>query len=271
MRAGTPCLMYHELAVAGRPLCRDEQGYTRYCISVDAFRSQLAWLRASEYHGSSLSGVLNDQPDAAGRVAITFDDGCETDLLSAAPELEAVGFRATFFVVSSWIGRRGFLSPAQLRELWSGGFEIGAHSRTHAYLADLDPPALKDEIERSKDEIEQILGAPIEHFSCPGGRWSPAVGLAAKHAGFRTVSTSRTGSLTSGSDRFRLPRTAILQDTEMREFQALCRGERQWVREARSHLLEGAKRLMGNSFYEQVRATVLRPRATSEPTHTPHS
>jgi peptidoglycan/xylan/chitin deacetylase (PgdA/CDA1 family) len=263
--------MYHELGMAGRPLCRAEEGYARYCISDATFRAQLAWLRSNGYQGRNVSQALDAGPHATANVAITFDDGCETDLLAAAPSIHEVGFSATFFVVSTWIGRPGHLSSRQLRELLAGGFEIGAHSRTHAYLPDLAFAALRSEVAQSKDEIEQMLGGPVKHFSCPGGRWSPAVRLAAKDAGFRTVSTSRPGLVTSGSGRFRLPRTAILDGMSLRDFAALCRGEGQWVLKTRSQLLEGAKRLMGNRLYEQVRAAVLKPRAAPESTSTPHS
>jgi peptidoglycan/xylan/chitin deacetylase (PgdA/CDA1 family) len=253
---GTPVLMYHELVVAGRSLCLDEEGYSRYCIMDTTLEAQLAWLRAQGIRGCNISQTLELDANAPA-VGITFDDGCETDLLFAAPRLLDAKCNATFFIVTSWIGQRGYLSLHQLRELRALGFELGAHSRTHAFLPDLDASSLRSEIAQCKNELEQGIGERIEHFSCPGGRWSPEVSSVAREAGFRTVSTSRPGMVTSATDRFRLPRTAILDGMHATDFARICRGNRQWLREANSALLSGAKRVMGNSLYENVRRVVL--------------
>jgi peptidoglycan/xylan/chitin deacetylase (PgdA/CDA1 family) len=249
--------MYHELTSEGRPLCRRDKGYARYCLPELTFRSQLAWLRTQGYEGWTVSQALYASRTHEAGVAITFDDGCETDLLDAAPALLDAGFNATFFIVSTWVGRPGYLSRGQLRELRACGFEIGAHSRTHVYLTDQRPALLQSEIAGSKGEIEQLLGESVKHFSCPGGRWSPAVADAARDAGFQTVSTSRIGTVNPLSDRFSLPRVAIVDGMRNREFEAVCRGRTPWLREAESTLLAGAKRLMGNSLYEKMREAVL--------------
>jgi peptidoglycan/xylan/chitin deacetylase (PgdA/CDA1 family) len=248
--------MYHELAVAGRSLCRTEEGYARYCITDATLAAQLAWLQAEGIRGCNLTQTLALDANASA-VGITFDDGCETDLLFAAPRLLDARCDATFFIVTAWIGQPGYLSVAQLRELRALGFELGAHSRTHAFLPDLDAMSLRSEIAQCKDELEQSIGERIEHFSCPGGRWSPEVSRVAREAGFRTVSTSRPGMVTGAADRFRLPRTAILEGMQATDFARICHGNRQWLREANSALLSGAKRVMGNSLYENVRRAVL--------------
>jgi peptidoglycan/xylan/chitin deacetylase (PgdA/CDA1 family) len=253
---GTPVLMYHELVVAGRPLCRVDEGYARYCIREKTLGTQLAWLQAQGIRGWNISQALELGANASG-VGITFDDGCETDLLFAAPRLLDAQCNATFFIVTSWIGQRGYLSLQQLRELRALGFELGAHSRTHAYLPDLDAVSLRSEIAQSKDELEQGIGERIEHFSCPGGRWSREVSEVAREAGLRTVSTSRPGMVSLATDRYCLPRTAILAGMQANDFARICHGNRHWLREANSALLSGAKRVMGNSLYENVRRVVL--------------
>lgn len=257
MATAIPVLMYHELARASVPLCRTDEGYTRYCVPETTFRAHLAWLRAQGLQGWSLTQGLAHIGDAARGVAITFDDGCATDLDVAAPLLREAGFSATVFVVSTWVGKPGFLSAVDLRALHDSGVEIGAHSRTHAYLPDLPPTELRAEIAGAKEELEQRLGASVDHFSCPGGRWIPEVAAVAREAGFRTVSTSRPGVITAKSDRLRLPRTAITVDQPVHEFARICRGERRWLHHVRHDLLSGAKQLLGSALYERVRGAVL--------------
>lgn len=253
---GVPVLMYHELIGGGRPPCRPDEGYRRYCVQTSAFALQLGWLASHGFRGVNVSQAVASL--GAGRsVAITFDDGCETDLLHAAPRLAEAGFGATFFIVSGWVGRVGYLAKPQLREIHRLGFEVGAHSRRHSYLSNLSLEALRDEIAGSKSDLEDMTGGPVHHFSCPGGRWSPAVAAVARDAGFQSVSTSRTGLVTPLSDPFKLPRTAIIDGMGVGEFARICRGERLWKRQAQSHVLSALKRVLGDSLYERARSAAL--------------
>lgn len=247
--------MYHELELPGRPLCQNDPGYVRYIISADEFARQMRSVRELGMCGVSVSNAL-DFTEAA--VAITFDDGSETDLLSAAPVLKECGFGATFYIVSGFIGKRGYLSTAQLRELRSLGFEIGCHSMTHPYLTDLDEAGLKREIGDAKTALEQMIGERIEHFSCPGGRYDRRAMQVAKAAGFQTVSTSAPRVNTQATDKFSLGRIAITRDTSAAEFQQLCRGQALWKMNLRSGIRNSAKRVLGNTAYDRVRALLLK-------------
>ena len=149
-------LMYHELELPDRPLCQSEAGYVRYILFAHDFLAQMERLKLANWRGVSVTSALRFQD--AHSVAITFDDGCETDLLTAVPILQKLHFRATFYVTAGFLGRRGYMSPAQLRELSSLGFEIGCHSMSHAYLSDLDDVGLYREIVEAKLQLEQTVG-----------------------------------------------------------------------------------------------------------------
>ena len=189
---------------------------------------------------------------------ITFDDGCETDLITAAPILKQHCFGATFFVVSGFIGKRGFLSQPQLRELADLGFEIGCHSMTHPYLSDLDEAGLQREIADAKIALEQMIGKPVQHFSCPGGRYDSRAMRAAKDAGFSTVSTSVPRANTIATDRLSLGRVAITRGMRGEEFIQACRAQSLWKLHARSELRNRVKRVLGNSLYDRLRASLLK-------------
>jgi peptidoglycan/xylan/chitin deacetylase (PgdA/CDA1 family) len=252
--ARTVYLMYHELRLPGRALCRPEPGYAAYVIGADDFRAQLARLRAAGLAGLRVSDAL------AGRspgVAITFDDGCETDLLAAAPLLGEFGCGATFYVVAGFVGRPVYLAAPQVRELAALGFEIGCHSMTHAYLNDLDEGGLRVEVAEAKDQLEQLTGRPVAHFSCPGGRWSRRVARVAENAGYVSVATSRVGANGPSSDRFNLARVAVQPGLGLAAFEGLCRGRRLWLRGLRYRALAAAKGLLGNGVYERLRGVAL--------------
>jgi len=82
-------LMYHELELPGRTLVQSEPGYVRYILPIETFRGQMEWLKESGYQGLSVSEASSYPQERS--VCITFDDGCETDLISAAPVLREFG------------------------------------------------------------------------------------------------------------------------------------------------------------------------------------
>src|SRR5271169_4948976 len=144
-------LMYHELELAGRKLCQSEAGYVRYILALETFRNQMAWLRDSGWRGLSVSEALRYPAEPS--VCITFDDGCETDLIAATPVLREFGFNATLYLTAGFLGTPGYLNAGQVRDLDAQGFQIGCHSMTHPYLSDLSEAELKREILDAKIKI----------------------------------------------------------------------------------------------------------------------
>ena len=143
----TVFLMYHEIELPNRKFCQSEPGYVRYVIAIDEFRAQMSAIRESGLCGVSLSEALSFSSPA---VALTIDDGCETDLLAIAPVLKQFGYTATFYITAGLLGKPGYMSTSQLRELSALDFEIGSHSMTHPYLSDLDDSSLHRETADSK-------------------------------------------------------------------------------------------------------------------------
>src|SRR6202521_3924488 len=155
---GTPgvlYLMYHALELPGREICHPEDGYARYVVTEKNFRIQLAAIHHAGLRGVSVGESLHVQNSDSSVVVLTFDDGCETDWIAAAPALRDVGFQATFYLVVGFLGRRGHLSKQQATELAETGLEVGCHSMTHPYLTDLSTSELRQEITDAKRELEQ--------------------------------------------------------------------------------------------------------------------
>lgn len=247
-------LMYHELEAAGRPLSQGTPGYLRYIVREKEFHAQMKQLRDHGWRGVSVSEALLFNPQTT---AITFDDGCETDLLFAAPILHELNFRATFYITTGFVGKAGYLTPPQLRELSSLGFEIGCHSMTHAYLSDLDDAGLRREIIDSKIQLEQLTGNPVEHFSCPGGRYDRHTIAMVQNEGYRTMATSNSFSNSSATDYFQLGRVPVMRETTLRNFKSYCYGRGLLRLRLRESLRQTAKRLLGNTLYDRLRASAL--------------
>jgi peptidoglycan/xylan/chitin deacetylase (PgdA/CDA1 family) len=255
--AGKSCvfLMYHELELPGRALCQPEPGYVRYVLPLEAFRQQMKWLKDSDWRGLNLSEALNYP--SGSNVCITFDDGCETDLIAAAPVLREFGFHAIFYVSSGRLGLPGYMTPDQLRALDSEGFEIGCHSMTHAYLPDLAEHDLKREILDAKNQTEQILGHAIEHFSCPGGRYDERTLAMARQAGFVTVANSEYHANSPATNPYELNRVGVLRHDSFDDFIASCHGRGLWKKQLPHQARRSVQRMIGNGAYDRLRATLL--------------
>lgn len=182
------CLMYHQV-LPGRPAAGSGD---YFAISRESFSRQLDAIAAAGSRGCALRAALSTR---AGRpVAITFDDGTIGHYQHAWPELVARQMTATFFVTTSWVGRPGYVTWSQLREMQQGGMEIGSHTRTHPFLSELDAAGVTDELGGAREEIDAALGQRTTAIALPGGdapRRALRPLLAA--AGYTVVATSRWG------------------------------------------------------------------------------
>lgn len=248
-------LMYHELEVKARKLCQAESGYVRYVVRELDFREQMDWLKQGGIYGLSVSDALDNK--IAGGIVITFDDGCETDLTVAAPILLESKFGATFYITLGFLGRPGYMVPRQVRELSDAGFDIGCHSMTHPYLSDLKDSDLTREIAGAKNQLEEIIGRPVHHFSCPGGRWDPRISDVARRAGYRSVATSRIAVNRPQDDPFQLARIPVMRGGTLAAFQQVCLGHGLRRKQLREFLQTTTHRVLGNTLYDRLRSYVL--------------
>lgn len=249
-------LMYHELELPGRTMVQSEPGYVRYIVKHEDFHSQITWLRENGWMGLSVSEAL--AYPSGKSVAITFDDGCETDLMTAAPILQDAGYHATSYITTGFLDKPGYLSSSQLRELSSAGFDIGCHSMTHPYLNDLNDSGLHREIVEAGAKLEQLIGKKVEHFSCPGGRYDQRTIALAKRTGYRSVATSRVHSNSPSTDPFSLGRVVVMRGTDLSTFSRLCSGSDLWKIRLAGTIRGAVRNALGNKLYDGVRTKVLR-------------
>lgn len=202
-------LMYHYIREVDERA--DPLGF-RLSVRPDRFAEQMAWLRASGYKTvlmRELAACLRGEmlcPEPA--VAITFDDGYADNATAALPILLRYGHRATFFVVSGFVGREGYVSREQLRALHDSGMEIGSHTVSHADMAALPLAEARAEVVRSRAALEQMLGIEVVSFSYPAGSYTPALARAVRAAGYTSaVGTSQHGTI---ERMYELPRRRVL-------------------------------------------------------------
>jgi peptidoglycan/xylan/chitin deacetylase (PgdA/CDA1 family) len=102
------------------------------------------------------------------------------------------------------------MSREQIRSLHRAGMTIGAHTVSHPILRVLKPARAREEIGRSREELEAIVGEPISLFAYPNGRphrdYTAEHVAMARECGFAAAVTTAWGVATRHADRYQLPR-----------------------------------------------------------------
>jgi peptidoglycan/xylan/chitin deacetylase (PgdA/CDA1 family) len=176
-------------------------------VSPRRFRGQIELLLAAGFSFVTLAELARRARGGVpepGLAAITFDDGMRNNHSVALPILREYGVPATVYVtigllggVSPWIGSRAdgaMMRAPELRDLAAAGWELGAHTMTHADLSTLDYEACRREIEDSRDALEGIAGVEVQTFAYPFGRYGQAAVAAARDAGLLAAVTTGSGS-----------------------------------------------------------------------------
>jgi len=168
-------------------------GPERFAVPLAMFERMLDTIRDEGFVGCSLLEARSNPGTA--RVAITFDDANLGQFVHAVPALRARGMTATIYVVTEWVGRPGFMTWEQLREAADLGISIQSHTRTHPFLSELDAPALREELLRSKDRLDRELRQDTSELAFPGGD-APrrALRSAISEAGYSVAVGSRWGT-----------------------------------------------------------------------------
>ena len=209
--AKIPVLTYH--CIADEPYTENAELF----VTSSAFARQLDLLAEMGYT-TIFADDIDRAADVENPVAVTFDDGYEDNFLTAYPLLKERGMKATIFVISSMIGRDGYLTAEQIREMSeSGVISIQSHTETHRSLTELTEEELIAEFSHSKTALATAANREVRAVAYPYGA-----------ADFKVVRTAKeffdVGFITTGRtlpfDSMRTGRITINRSTSIEEFKA---------------------------------------------------
>ncbi len=214
-----PILVYHQIAAAppkGTP-------FRSLSVAAKDFDRQMRFLRLLGYQGLSMTALMPYlHGERTGKVVgITFDDGYVNNLTEALPILQKYGFSSTCYVVSQLLGKSNvwdrdvgipassLMDADQLRQWVAGGQEVGAHTRNHVHLTQLDRAQSRQELALCKSELEACIGAPVEHFCYPYGEYTNDHVAMALEAGYSTATTTQRSRSHMHDSMMELPRVPV--------------------------------------------------------------
>jgi peptidoglycan/xylan/chitin deacetylase (PgdA/CDA1 family) len=154
--------------------------------------ASLYWAPAIASRVARLRPLLGvrDRVEAAGGVALTFDDGPHPQGTPAVLELlREAGAQATFFLAGEQVARR----PALAAEIAAAGHEIGVHCQRHRNLLRLTPRQVGDDLRRAEDVIASATGREPRLYRPPYGVLNASALAFARRRGWTPLLWTRWG------------------------------------------------------------------------------
>ncbi len=172
-------ICFHGVGVCFRGVM--EPGESAYWIGADQFRRILDEIAA--------------WPD----VGISFDDGNESDIGIALPELAERGLTASFFPLAGRLGATGSLTAGDLRELAGRGMTIGTHGMKHRTWRGMDSATSTSELIEAREQLAAAAGTEVTEAACPLGRYDRQLLSDLRRLGYQRVYTSDRRAARRGS------------------------------------------------------------------------
>ena len=216
-----PILVYHNL---------DRAAKGKLVQSAASFEQQMRYLKSEGYRPITMGEFLEftrmgrQLPKKA--VVLTFDDGYKSFKLFAYPVLKELGFSATLFVYTDYVGAgRNALSWQELKDLQAEGFDVQAHSKTHSDLrrAPGETSAqferrMQTELALPRDMFKRQLGQMPGTLAYPYGWWDTDVLKQVKTTGYMAAFTVRRQANPSFVSPLTIHRSQIYADMTLEDF-----------------------------------------------------
>jgi len=174
--------------------------------------------------------------------AITFDDGLESVVENAVPELVKRELPAAIFVTVGALGRTpdwwpddtperqdNVMSLDQMRSLPASLIAIGSHTLTHPMLPSIDKARAWRELKESKAELQRSAGRNIVLFSFPFGAVTEELVALCQDAEYERVFTSNHSVALKHANEFVSGRVAVEASDWKMEFRLKLFGAYCWL------------------------------------------
>lgn len=224
-QVGRRVLMYHSVD--------STNGVSRdiYKISKNKFTQHVEHLASQ--NDKQLPRVVSLASQELEGVSITFDDGYSDTLTIAAKLLCANNLPFSVFVTAQNIisGDSKYLDKSQLIELSQmPNVTIGSHGYSHLHLAELSSEQVREELQQSKELLEDLTEKTIDTMSYPHGSHTAEVLTIAAELGYKFAATSNWGVYKVGSNPLEIPRIDVWSYDDETVLQQKLSGKWDWMK-----------------------------------------
>ena len=202
----------------------NESKYPSTNIQMDIFKQQIKIIKDSNYKFNNPSEFekMFSTPKIKKEILITIDDAFLSFYQEAWPFLKKNKIPFILFVSTEPVGKRGYMTWSQIREVESEEFAfIGHHSHTHDYLINETNDQFISDIEKANKIFLKELGYIPNLFSYPFGEYSKFMrNYISKN--FKFAFGQHSGVIDLNKDKFELPRFPINEKYgELKRFKSI--------------------------------------------------
>ena len=202
----------------------NESKYPSTNIQIDVFKQQIEIIEESNYKFNNPSEFekMFSTPKIKKEILITIDDAFLSFYQEAWPFLKKNKIPFILFVSTEPVGKRGYMTWNQIREVESEDFAfIGHHSHTHDYLINETNDQFISDIEKANKIFLKELGYIPNLFSYPFGEYSKFMrNYISKN--FKFAFGQHSGVIDLNKDKFELPRFPINEKYgELKRFKSI--------------------------------------------------
>jgi len=160
-------------------------------ISEARLNEQMKMLYDSGYHtilpDQLCQYLITDKALPTKPILLSFDDTHEEHFSIATPILSRYRFKAVFFPMTVPIGKKGFMTAAQIKTLSDSGHVISCHTWNHPNITTLKGKEWEQQIDKPKLLLEKITGKPVIYFAYPYGAWNDTAIMELKKRGIKAA------------------------------------------------------------------------------------
>jgi peptidoglycan/xylan/chitin deacetylase (PgdA/CDA1 family) len=191
---------------------------------MDIFKQQIEIIKNSNYKFNNPNEFEKKfgTPKIQKEILITIDDAFLSFYEEAWPYLKKNEIPFILFVSTNPVGKRGYMTWSQIREVESEDFAfIGHHSHTHDYLINETNDQFISDIEKANKIFLEELGYIPNLFSYPFGESSKFMRNYVSE-NFKFAFGQHSGVIDLNKDKFELPRFPINEKYgELKRFKSI--------------------------------------------------
>lgn len=185
-----PILMYHSIS--------NEPVENPMIVDKAKFNKEMKYLKDNRYNVITLDQLYEKYIKGTSipekSIVITFDDGYSDNYKNAYPILKKYNFKATIFVITSYIGKgKTFLNINELKQMQNKGIDIQSHTVRHKRLDRMTYKEQLYELKKSKQFLEKNLNKKVQFIAYPFGQCNKDTIKIARKTGYKMGLSSFNG------------------------------------------------------------------------------
>ena len=202
-------IFYHDI--------HSDKRYTDMSTPIELFKKHIKIIRESGYE------IVSEITKTHGQIEICFDDAF-LGLYDNIEFIKEQNIPIHLFVITSFLEKENHINTKQLIELNKlQQIIISSHTHQHKILNTISKIELVDELQKSKNNLENLLNKTVDSICFPEGKFNKIVISIAKKIGYNKLYSSLPGfyhnEFTVG-----VKKRSLVQFANEKEFKAILQG-----------------------------------------------